>query len=107
MAGGGHCSSDLSDPFNDLRVQGGGTALTVASQYGHSKVVDTLLKNGANVNDQLLVRDFFPPLSYSCKGPDVICKDGNRTERVYIIIIYLFQLYKCYIGCVRTPNQLK
>uniref|UniRef100_A0A668VIV8 Uncharacterized protein n=1 Tax=Oreochromis aureus TaxID=47969 RepID=A0A668VIV8_OREAU len=33
--------------------QDGGTALTVASQYGHSKVVDTLLKNGANVHDQL------------------------------------------------------
>ena len=39
-------------------VQGGGSALTVASQYGRSKAVDTLLKNGANVNDQLLVRDF-------------------------------------------------
>lgn len=35
--------------------QDGGTALTVASQYGHSKVVDTLLKNGANVHDQLNV----------------------------------------------------
>uniref|UniRef100_A0AAX7UTM9 Ankyrin repeat domain 29 n=1 Tax=Astatotilapia calliptera TaxID=8154 RepID=A0AAX7UTM9_ASTCA len=33
--------------------QDGGTALTVASQYGHSKVVDILLKNGANVHDQL------------------------------------------------------
>lgn len=35
--------------------QDGGTAVTVASQYGHSKVVDTLLKNGANVHDQLNV----------------------------------------------------
>lgn len=39
--------------------QDGGTALTVASQYGHSKVVDTLLKNGANVHDQLNVSTFF------------------------------------------------
>lgn len=40
-----------------LRVllQDGGTALTVASQYGHSRVVETLLKNGANVHDQLNV----------------------------------------------------
>lgn len=38
--------------------QDGGTALTVASQYGHSKVVDILLKNGANVHDQLNVRLF-------------------------------------------------
>lgn len=36
--------------------QDGGTALTAASQHGHSKVVDTLLKNGANVHDQLNVR---------------------------------------------------
>lgn len=35
--------------------QDGGTALTAASQYGHSKVVDTLLKNGANVHDRLKV----------------------------------------------------
>uniref|UniRef100_A0A668ACQ5 Ankyrin repeat domain 29 n=1 Tax=Myripristis murdjan TaxID=586833 RepID=A0A668ACQ5_9TELE len=33
--------------------QDGGTALTVACQYGHSKVVDILLKNGASVHDQL------------------------------------------------------
>ena len=38
--------------------QDGGTALTVASQYGQSKVVDILLKNGANVHDQLNVRPF-------------------------------------------------
>lgn len=35
--------------------QDGGTALSAACQYGHSKVVDTLLKNGANVHDQLHV----------------------------------------------------
>lgn len=47
--------------------QDGGTALTVASQYGHSKVVDTLLKNGANVHDQLNVSTFIlrPPLAVS------------------------------------------
>ena len=54
--------------------QDGGTALTVASQYGHSKVVDTLLKNGANVHDQLNVRNHYihifilsglPPLAAS------------------------------------------
>lgn len=37
-------------------LQDGGTALTVASQYGHAKTVDTLLRNGANVHDQLNVR---------------------------------------------------
>ncbi|MEQ2231367.1 hypothetical protein ILYODFUR_038771 [Ilyodon furcidens] len=36
--------------------QDGGTALTVASQYGHSMVVDILLKNGANVHERLNVR---------------------------------------------------
>ncbi|TNN29788.1 Ankyrin repeat domain-containing protein 29 [Liparis tanakae] len=36
-----------------LALQGGGTALTVASQHGRSKVVETLLRNGANVHDQL------------------------------------------------------
>ena len=36
-------------------VQDGGTALSAASQYGHSKVVETLLKNGANIHDQLNV----------------------------------------------------
>lgn len=36
-------------------LQDGGTALTVASQYGHTKTVDTLLKNGANVHDRLNV----------------------------------------------------
>lgn len=37
-------------------LQDGGTALTVASQYGHTKTVDILLRNGANVHDQLNVR---------------------------------------------------
>lgn len=36
-------------------VQDGGTALSAACQSGHTKVVDTLLKNGANVHDQLNV----------------------------------------------------
>ncbi|MBW01197.1 Ankyrin repeat domain-containing protein 29, partial [Eschrichtius robustus] len=31
----------------------GGTALLAASQYGHMKVVETLLKHGANIHDQL------------------------------------------------------
>uniref|UniRef100_A0A8V0XNQ1 Ankyrin repeat domain 29 n=1 Tax=Gallus gallus TaxID=9031 RepID=A0A8V0XNQ1_CHICK len=33
--------------------QDGGTALLAACQYGHTKVVETLLKHGANVHDQL------------------------------------------------------
>ncbi|XP_029988973.1 ankyrin repeat domain-containing protein 29 isoform X2 [Sphaeramia orbicularis] len=37
----------------EFQTKDGGTALTVASQYGRSKVVDILLKNGANVHDQL------------------------------------------------------
>lgn len=48
--------------------QDGGTALTVASQYGHAKVVDTLLKNGANVHDQLNVSSLFS-LSVLPHGP--------------------------------------
>lgn len=42
--------------FPPASLQDGGTALTVASQYGHTKTVDTLLRNGANVHDQLNVR---------------------------------------------------
>ncbi|KAE8598577.1 hypothetical protein XENTR_v10016863 [Xenopus tropicalis] len=34
-------------------LQDGGTALLAASQYGHTRVVETLLKNGANIHDQL------------------------------------------------------
>lgn len=54
--------------------QDGGTALTVASQYGHCKVVDTLLKNGANVHDQLKVspslhvQPLSRPLSSRCQS---------------------------------------
>lgn len=44
-----------------LPLQDGGTALTVASQYGHTKTVDTLLRNGANVHDQLNVRSQVVP----------------------------------------------
>uniref|UniRef100_A0A8C9FN76 ANR29 protein n=1 Tax=Pavo cristatus TaxID=9049 RepID=A0A8C9FN76_PAVCR len=33
--------------------QDGGTALLAACQYGHVKVVETLLKHGANIHDQL------------------------------------------------------
>lgn len=57
--------------------QDGGTALTVASQYGHSKVVDTLLKNGANVHDQLNVSPFvsaFRPVSSHCQR---LCLSGT------------------------------
>lgn len=36
-------------------AQDGGTALSAACQSAHTKVVDTLLKNGANVHDQLNV----------------------------------------------------
>lgn len=35
--------------------QDGGTALLAACQYGHAKVVETLLKHGANIHDQLYV----------------------------------------------------
>lgn len=35
--------------------QDGGTALLAACQYGHMRVVDTLLKHGANIHDQLYV----------------------------------------------------
>lgn len=42
-----------------LLWQDGGGALTAASQYGHAKVVETLLKNGANVHDQLHVSHTF------------------------------------------------
>ena len=35
--------------------QDGGTALLAASQYGHMQVVETLLKHGANIHDQLYV----------------------------------------------------
>lgn len=38
-----------------ISFQDGGTAISAASQYGHSRVVETLLKNGANVHDQLNV----------------------------------------------------
>ncbi|MGH0133736.1 UNVERIFIED_CONTAM: hypothetical protein FKN15_025418 [Acipenser sinensis] len=37
----------------NLQREDGGTALSAACQYGHSKVVETLLKNGSNVHDQL------------------------------------------------------
>lgn len=40
------------------RPQDGGTALLAASQYGHRQVVDTLLKHGANIHDQLYVSAF-------------------------------------------------
>ncbi len=40
-------------------LQDGGTALSAASQYGHSRVVETLLKNGANVHDQLNVSQLY------------------------------------------------
>lgn len=38
--------------------QDGGTALLAASQYGHMRVVETLLKHGANIHDQLYVSAF-------------------------------------------------
>ncbi|XP_033613197.1 ankyrin repeat domain-containing protein 29 isoform X5 [Fukomys damarensis] len=37
----------------DCRDSDGGTALLAASQYGHRQVVETLLKHGANIHDQL------------------------------------------------------
>ncbi|KAJ8776570.1 hypothetical protein J1605_015159 [Eschrichtius robustus] len=37
----------------DCKDSDGGTALLAASQYGHMKVVETLLKHGANIHDQL------------------------------------------------------
>ncbi|XP_053102898.1 ankyrin repeat domain-containing protein 29 isoform X2 [Hemicordylus capensis] len=36
-----------------IAVKDGGTALLAACQYGHMKVVETLLKHGANIHDQL------------------------------------------------------
>lgn len=44
-----------SDFFLLCVLQDGGTALCAACQRGHSKVVETLLKNGANIHDQLSV----------------------------------------------------
>ena len=41
-------------------LQDGGTALSAACQNGHCKVVETLLKNGANVHDQLSVSPLCP-----------------------------------------------
>lgn len=67
--------------------QDGGTALTVASQYGHSKVVDTLLKNGANVHDQLNVSHFcifsvslltVSPPSWPCVKPSCLMVNCTR-----------------------------
>lgn len=40
-------------------MQDGGTALCAACQKGHSKVVERLLKNGANIHDQLSVSTLF------------------------------------------------
>ncbi|XP_064909402.1 ankyrin repeat domain-containing protein 29 isoform X5 [Columba livia] len=37
----------------DCKDSDGGTALLAACQYGHAKVVETLLKHGANIHDQL------------------------------------------------------
>lgn len=41
--------------LSSIFSQDGGTALLAACQYGHTKVVETLLKHGANVHDQLYV----------------------------------------------------
>lgn len=56
-----------------LFFQDGGTALLAACQNGHMTVVETLLKHGANIHDQLYVSflkvdicDLDPP--FSLKG---------------------------------------
>lgn len=72
-------------PLVCLCVQDGGTALTVASQYGHTKVVDTLLKNGANVHDQLNVSPFcchIFGLFYTSRVPSLSLSTSGTGESV-------------------------
>lgn len=63
-------------------LQDGGTALLAACQYGHTRVVETLLKHGANIHDQLCV---------SSLEVDINTTDSG-TNKVWGVTVQLLQI---------------